>query len=455
MSTFFHRVFFGAALVASLGPVARADDAPPPPPPPSSPTAPDSAPPAPDAPAAPAAGASVAEPVAPLPSAAPAPAPTVVPVPTEPVRVAPRPLTPVIVVPPMAAPLTSVTVCPEPCAPPSCGCDPLLGCGPTREVGDVYGMFGGSVLPNGGFYAGAGQVIASNSCAVWSVELIGTYQFIDEKTFVDDGNRPAGDWLEFQAGVAVRTHPEARRHAVFRGGAFFFHADGEPNLIDVNGDWAGVYVGAGFETDFSDNLSVGPAITLLAGVPIDGGQDYSLVPQLSWGLTWWTGPTCPRNADACPCRPLGEFYVETFASAVPGIGGGFGMGQVFARTDRIVWSFEAAATYQSVDEAAIFGEGSGEFARVSTGVKALFSPEACAHLALRAGSTWLRTTGPTEFVDLPADYFGVYASVGYEFDLGERFSTGPEAGVIVVNREGKGSTIEALPLLAWRLTLKL
>lgn len=364
--------------------------------------------------------------------------------------VAPKPV-PVVLTGPIPGPtIAFVSACEQ--APVAC--DPLWNCGPVREVGDLYVTAGGSLLPNGGLYAGVGQVFKVDCNAVWSFEILGTFQFIDEKTFITDGNPEAGNWYQLQAGVAVRTNPSGRRHAVLRAGAMWFQAEGEPNLIDVGGDWLGVYLGAGFETDFGDGLSIGPSVTVLAGAPVDGGQDYSLVPQFSWGLTWWTGPTCPSDRTDCACRPLGEFYADVFASAVPGIGGGTTIGQVFARSNRIAWSFEAAATYQSVDEASFFGDGSGEFARVSTGVKALFAPESRTHLALRAGSTWFRTTGTNAFVDTAADYFGGYVSAGFEWDIGSRVSTGPELGVIVVNREGEGSELEAVPLVAWHLTFK-
>jgi hypothetical protein len=340
---------------------------------------------------------------------------------------------------------------------PACGCpcppDPLLRGGCPRDCGEWYVGAGPSALPNVGAYVQFGRVFRSDACGIWAAEARLGWQPWDDKTFADNGQPAAGDWYQAEVGVALRTQPEARRHAVWRAGAMWFQANGEPNWVDTPGDWFGGYVGFGFETDITPSLSIGPSLTLLGGFPSDGDEGFHVTPQVTWGLTWWLGscrtPTCGG------CLPPGELYLDGALSASPGLGGSVGFGQVFRRDARAVWSFEMSATRQTLEADTLFADGPGDFTQLRGGVKGSFAPCGRSHFVLRAGATWFRSTGDFEFVDGAGDYFGAYAGVGWEWDLGRRITTGPEASLAFVTREGQSVDVEVVPQLAWHVIWKL
>jgi hypothetical protein len=241
-----------------------------------------------------------------------------------------------------------------------------------------------------------------------------------------------------------------------------FRANGEPNWVDTPGNWAGPYAGVGFETELTPSLSVGPSLTFLGAIPFEGDEGLVLTPQLTWGLTWWLGSCASgvRTADAgCRCRPLGELYLDGNLTASPGLGGGIGFGQVFERNRRAVLSFEMGTVFQPLEDSTLFGEGEGDFALVYGGLKASFAPRARRHLVLRGGATWFRNTGDISFVDAPGDYLGAYVGVGWEWDIGDRLTMGPELSVSVVTREGRREEPlvqpEVLPRLSWHVLWKL
>jgi len=331
-------------------------------------------------------------------------------------------------------------------------CDPALRCGSPRACGDLYVGAGGSLLPNVGGYLQLGRVFHADACSTWSFEIEAGWQPIDDKDFIDDGNPPADDWVQLQLGVKRRSDPLARRHWVSRAGAFAFDAGSEPNWVDTDGVWAGAYVGFGFETDISPSLSIGPTLTLMAGLPVEEDGNFDVVPQLTWGLTWWPGAGC--GGGNCERLPKGEVYLDLGLSALPGVGqGSVGFGQVFARGPRGTWSLEVAAVFQDLEDGTLQAESNGDLAQLQGGLKLALAPQARAHLVLRAGASWLRTTGRTEPLKNPGDYVGAYASVGYEWDLGCWLSTGPEALLAAVAQES-GSEFELVPRLAWHVIVK-
>jgi hypothetical protein len=278
------------------------------------------------------------------------------------------------------------------------------------------------------------------------------WQPIDDKDFLDNGDPPNDDYFDFQVGVKYRTDPGSRRHWVVRGGAFVLDAGNEPNWADTPGVWAGAYVGFGFETDITPDLSVGPTMTLMAGAPVEESGPFNVIPQLTWGLTWWPGGGTRCNP--CACLPKGEVYFDLGVAVLPGVGPAIGFGQVFARKPSVVWSFETLATFQEIEDGTLQGQTNGDLAQLQGGLKASLNPCGRHHLVFRAGATWLRTTGEVETLEEAGDYVGAYAGVGYEFDIGTWLTTGPEVQVAGLAQEGD-SEFEFVPRLTWHFIIKL
>jgi hypothetical protein len=311
---------------------------------------------------------------------------------------------------------------------------------------DWYAGAALSLLPNVGVAVEAGKVVRRDAFATWSVEAQALWQFLDDKTFADDGNPVAGDWYQARVGAKVSTDPDDYRHWTGRLGFVWFRAEGEPNLVQEEGDYFGGYVGVGFETQVNDRFTIGPEVSVMV-VPRDGGDPpFYAVPQFGWHLLWEF--PC-RSAYEIRYAPVGDVYAALGASAVPGLGLSATMGQVFCRDPRVTWSFEASAAVQRL----VF-DGDGELAFLRGGVKASLSPDCASHWVGRAGPAWFRATeNSAPFVDDAGDFFGGYASVGHEWDLTPHVSTGPEAGVLLGIEEKQGD-FQALPFLCWHLILK-
>lgn len=329
-------------------------------------------------------------------------------------------------------------------------CEPcLLGCWDEVPCRSTYIDTSASFLPNVGLGLGGGVVVSRTSSATTSLELLGTWQFLDDEDFIDDGNPAAGDWYQLRLGAKMSFQPKSRRHLTLRAGGIWLQANGEPNILDVPGDYYGVYGGVGFETDVTPCLTVGPELSLLL---VTRDSDFSVepVPQFNWHFTWWQNAA--TSADL-PRAPLGEFYVGASAIASPGLGGGLEFGQVFARTPQATWSFEVLAALQDPGDSLWF-DGGGNYGQVRGGVKGSFSPCDCGHWTARGGLAWLRSTAANDFLDETGDHVGVYASVGYEWDITPRFTTGPELLLFLVAKESD-SDIQALPQLGWHFLLNL
>ena len=140
-----------------------------------------------------------------------------------------------------------------------------------------------SVLPNVGLEA-TGSVLWKRRPRVdWRVEASVAQQFIDDKDFADDGNPGAGDFTQVGLSLRVVTAARERRHWTLRVGPVWFRARGAPNLIDEAGDYVGLRIGLGFETDLTPRWSLGPEIALISAW---GEGNFELVPQLTWGVRW-------------------------------------------------------------------------------------------------------------------------------------------------------------------------
>lgn len=338
------------------------------------------------------------------------------------------------------------------CCKAACCCEPCkLDCWDPSCCRNKYVGFSGSLLPNVGIGIGGGFIVKRAPGVQYAVELQGTYQFLDDEDFADDGNPAAGDWYQIRAGMKIISTPKFRRHLTGRFGAVWLRAEGEPNILQDPGDYWGIYGGIGFETDLTPQISVGPELQVMLVTRDDEFDVETPIPQLNWHLIYWMG----AKGDRCLKRvPYGELYVGAAATLSPGIGGAFQFGQVFSRSSLATWSVEVMAGGQEVTEDLWFDESSGDFAQIRGGAKAVFQPCSRGHLTARAGLTWLRSTAMNEFLDSEGDHFGAYVGIGYEFDLGSRFTTGPELTLNGVAEE-KTSDVEWIPQLNWHFILKL
>jgi len=143
-----------------------------------------------------------------------------------------------------------------------------------------------SLLPNLGLAASTSAAIARSPSYEWRAEARFTDQFVDDKTFADNGLPEAGNWTQLELGLRGLSTPEERSHWIVRFGAIGFDALGEPNLIEEPGDYLGVYGSFGRETDFGHGFSIGPEISLVAA---SGPDPFVLFPQLTWGIRWRPG----------------------------------------------------------------------------------------------------------------------------------------------------------------------
>lgn len=335
-------------------------------------------------------------------------------------------------------------------APARAACLSAQGPDGPRE-GDWYFGAGGNMIPSVGLSLHAGRVLWRNKDIMGSVEAEFIGQFIDDETFIDDGNPEADPFIQFKAGIKTRNNPGGARHLTFRGGLTWFHAGAEPNIVQDEGDYAGVYVGGGFETDLTPNLSVGPEIAVTVASKTDT-FDVSVVPTLSWRMTWWP---CGNGKSCHECRQPGEVYLDLAGSVSPTFGGGAGLGQVFARDRDVTWSFETLAHFQSLSDT-LLGKSDGNFAQLRGGIKAALNSGGFGHWVGRAGGTFLRNTGDIDGFAEQGDYLGIYLGVGYEFDLGPRITMGPEVAVTVVDKEGLSNIeFEILPQFLWHVLINL
>lgn len=141
-----------------------------------------------------------------------------------------------------------------------------------------------SVLPNLGLAASA--AVPARSGSPWLLETRFTYQFLDDKTFADNGFPEAGGWTQLDLGLLRFSAPTDERVWSLRFGLLGFRARGEPNLVEESGDYLGGYVGVGFFRLFGSGLAFGPELTLVAA---SGADPLVLFPQLTWGVRWTPG----------------------------------------------------------------------------------------------------------------------------------------------------------------------
>lgn len=139
-----------------------------------------------------------------------------------------------------------------------------------------------SLLPNLGLAGSLSVPVAPNA---WQLEARFTDQFVDDKSFADDGNPEAGNWTQLDLGLLRFSPWEEERSWSLRFGVTGFEARGEPNLADEAGDYIGAYCGVGRFRRFG-NIAIGPELTLILAT---GPDPQVIIPQLTWGLRWMPG----------------------------------------------------------------------------------------------------------------------------------------------------------------------
>lgn len=166
-------------------------------------------------------------------------------------------------------------------------------------------------------------------------------------------------------------------------------------------------------------------------------------------------PTRPisRRASAPRTSPIGEVYAGASVAALPAWGGSLHVGQVFARTDLAAWSLELEATLQDLDSEIGGTTEGGSWAQVRGGAKASFNPCGRGHPTARAGFGWFRSTGETDLVGDADDYIAFHVGLGYEFDITEHLTTGPEITALFAAAE-KGFDVKVVPQVRWHVIWK-
>lgn len=349
------------------------------------------------------------------------------------------------------APTDCDACAPETCAPAPARCLQAQGPDGPKEGSYYYGV-GGNVIPSIGLSLHGGKVLWRNNDIMGAVEAEIIGQFLDDEDLIDDGNPSSDPFVQLKAGIKTRNNPNGARHATFRTGLTYFHAGDDPNIVQDEGDYVGVYFEGGFETDLSDTLTVGPSISATIATQTDDFS-VSVVPTLSWRMTWFP---C-GNGKAChKCREPGEVYIDIVGSVSPTLGGGIGLGQVFERNKDVTWSFETLANFQSLSDGTLLAESDGDFAQLRGGVKAAFNGCGFGRWTGRAGATFIRNTGDIDGFGAQGDYVGLYFGAGYEFDLNPYITMGPEIAVSIVDLEGLGDVdIEVLPQFFWHVIINL
>ncbi|MDP6939584.1 MAG: hypothetical protein QF848_12220 [Planctomycetota bacterium] len=162
----------------------------------------------------------------------------------------------------------------------------LVGCKGLDTQDDLSVGASFSALPNLGLALAAAQVFKSDDARTWAFEIEATHQPWDDEALARDGNPAAGPWTQFQMGTKRVSQPSERRHSTRRYGLTWFRAGDDPNIVQVAGDYIGLYASMGFESEFSETLSMGPEFTLIAARMEGDGGDLVVVPQINWHLSW-------------------------------------------------------------------------------------------------------------------------------------------------------------------------
>lgn len=165
----------------------------------------------------------------------------------------------------------------------------LLGaCGAiSPHAGDITLQGGLSAFPNFGVTAGGSQVFARSAHDVYTVDLAGHFQPLDDEQLHNDGNPAAGTFSQLELGISRRWGVDEYRQWRLATGATWFRAGEFPNIVQEQGDYFGIYAGWGLQTRITERLSVGPSISLIiAGRETTGLDDLHFIPRITYTLRW-------------------------------------------------------------------------------------------------------------------------------------------------------------------------
>jgi hypothetical protein len=150
-----------------------------------------------------------------------------------------------------------------------------------------------------------------------------------------------------------------------------------------------------------------------------------------------------------------DLYMGGSLSAVPNIGLSLTAGQIFERDEKRAWSFELEMTHQPWDDEDFAGDGNpaaGDITQFHMGVKRSSDPLGHRHWTQRYGFGWFRARGIPNIVQEPGDYAGLYAGFGFETQLTESISMGPELSLMPATMEGGHSDVFWVPQFNWHIT---
>ena len=151
-----------------------------------------------------------------------------------------------------------------------------------------------------------------------------------------------------------------------------------------------------------------------------------------------------------------DAYVSAGLSALPQVGASVGAGWRAATPESYDLYVEAEGAVQFLDDTDFnddgFG-GSGTFTQASLGLKHALSPGHKRHVTVRYGVVWFRAPTTPTILDAPGDYVGCYVGLGFETELSERWTMGPEIRVLAVYGTGSQG-FDVVPQFVWRLIFK-
>jgi hypothetical protein len=151
-------------------------------------------------------------------------------------------------------------------------------------------------------------------------------------------------------------------------------------------------------------------------------------------------------------RPRG--YVGGAGSLLPNVGARVFGGWVVGGSCREPTSIEAGLTWQFFDDEAVTDDGNpaaGDWLQADVGIRLTEAYGAAHRSVVRLGASYVHAEGEPNILQFPGDYFGGYAGLGFETDLSESISVGPELTVHALTRNGS-FTHGIVPQLTWRLT---
>lgn len=147
---------------------------------------------------------------------------------------------------------------------------------------DWYAGGSFSAIPAVGLALEGGKVLACPDSFDWAAEGQIVWQFLDDKDLADDGHADHGEMAAVRAGFKHSTSPGHKRHLTLRYGFEYYHATGDPGIVDRPGDYYGAYVGFGFETELGPHWTMGPELSAAAL----WGEGTAVVPTFFWHIVY-------------------------------------------------------------------------------------------------------------------------------------------------------------------------